>query len=127
MTRTNRERITFFLVTERRFFPNAGESTLYTQTSILGRVVKAMDLSPIGQCPREFEPRRMQLLFFLVALCFCLCVCTCCDGEGDGKKQKRVFEPRIELGTFCVLGRRDNQLHHPNATDNCVYERSSVL
>jgi hypothetical protein len=30
--------------------------------------------------------------------------------------KKRVFEPRIELGTFCVLGRRDNQLHHPNAT-----------
>ena len=43
-------------------------------------------------------------------------------GHGVGgkiaKDKKRVFEPRIELGTFCVLGRRDNQLHHPNATGN---------
>ena len=39
-------------------------------------------------------------------------------GHGVGgkiaKDKKRVFEPRIELGTFCVLSRRDNQLHHPN-------------
>ena len=28
--------------------------------SILGRVVKAIDLRPIGRSPREFEPRRMQ-------------------------------------------------------------------
>ena len=31
--------------------------------SILGRVVKAMDLSPIGHSPREFDPRRMHYLF----------------------------------------------------------------
>jgi hypothetical protein len=35
-------------------------------TSILGRVVKAMDLSPIGQCPRGFEPRRMHGSFFVL-------------------------------------------------------------
>ena len=28
--------------------------------SILGRVVKALDLRPNGRSPREFEPRRMQ-------------------------------------------------------------------
>ena len=31
---------------------------------ILGRVVKALDLSPSGHSPREFEPRRMHLIFF---------------------------------------------------------------
>jgi hypothetical protein len=31
---------------------------------ILGRVVKALDLSPSGHSPREFEPRRMQMMFF---------------------------------------------------------------
>ena len=42
----------------------------------------------------------------------------CLSSKQTAKIQtkKRVFEPRIELGTFCVLGRRDNQLHHPNAT-----------
>ena len=87
----------------------AGQST---EQSILGRVVKAMDLSPIGQCPREFEPRRMHpfFSFFFFWFCFFFSV---------QKGKKRVFEPRIELGTFCVLGRRDNQLHHPNSyTDN---------
>ena len=79
MTRTNRERITFFLVADHSFFWYAGEPTLCPQTSILGRVVKAMDLSPIGQCPREFEPRRMQLLFFF----FCGCLYL-----GVGEKQK---------------------------------------
>ena len=49
------------------------EPMLSTQTSILGRVVKAMDLSPIGQCPREFEPRRMQLFFLGGSLFCCLC------------------------------------------------------
>ena len=90
-----------------------------TQTSILGRVVKAMDLSPIGQCPREFEPRRMQLLFFWAFVFLFVWV-----GEKKKKKKskKRVFEPRIELGTFCVLGRRDNQLHHPNATGSLVQQ-----
>ena len=34
--------------------------------SILGRVVKALDLSPSGLSPRGFEPRRMHFtLFFL--------------------------------------------------------------
>jgi hypothetical protein len=31
---------------------------------ILGRVVKALDLSPSGHSPREFEPRRMYVLWF---------------------------------------------------------------
>ena len=35
-------------------------------TRILGRVVKALDLSPSGHSPREFEPRRMQWLTVLV-------------------------------------------------------------
>ena len=30
------------------------------RTRILGRVVKALDLSPSGHSPRGFEPRRMQ-------------------------------------------------------------------
>jgi hypothetical protein len=41
------------------------------QTSILGRVVKAMDLSPIGQCPRGFEPRRMHMFFFTLCSLSC--------------------------------------------------------
>ena len=32
--------------------------------SILGRVVKAIDLRPIGRSPRGFEPRRMQFYIF---------------------------------------------------------------
>ena len=35
-------------------------SFLYLLSSILGRVVKALDLSPSGLSPRGFEPRRMQ-------------------------------------------------------------------
>jgi hypothetical protein len=31
-----------------------------------------------------------------------------------GKKKEGIFDPRIELGTFCVLSRRDNRLHQPN-------------
>ena len=34
--------------------------TISEYASILGRVVKAIDLRPIGRSPREFEPRRMQ-------------------------------------------------------------------
>ncbi len=86
MTRTNRERITFFLVADHSFFWYAGEPTLCPQTSILGRVVKAMDLSPIGQCPREFEPRRMQLLFFF--FCGFLLFVSVCLYLGVGEKQK---------------------------------------
>lgn len=33
------------------------------RTRILGRVVKALDLSPSGHSPRGFEPRRMQKHF----------------------------------------------------------------
>ena len=33
--------------------------------SILGRVVKALDLSPSGLSPRGFEPRRMHFFFLL--------------------------------------------------------------
>lgn len=36
--------------------------SLSAANRILGRVVKALDLSPSGHSPREFEPRRMQLL-----------------------------------------------------------------
>lgn len=32
----------------------------FAAVCILGRVVKALDLSPSGHSPREFEPRRMQ-------------------------------------------------------------------
>ena len=31
----------------------------------------------------------------------------------DAKKKIKLTKPRIELGTFCVLGKRGNQLHHP--------------
>ena len=34
---------------------------------ILGRVVKALDLSPNGHSPRGFEPRRMHSIFLLLA------------------------------------------------------------
>ena len=30
------------------------------------------------------------------------------------ENKKSILEPRIELGTSCVLGMRDNQLHHPS-------------
>jgi len=31
----------------------------------------------------------------------------------QGKKSKKVMiQPRLERETFCVLGKRDNQLHH---------------
>ena len=35
------------------------------------------------------------------------CVISC-------EKKGGIFDPRIELGTFCVLSRRDNRLHQPN-------------
>ena len=39
----------------------------FVRTSILGRVVKALDLSPSGLSPRGFEPRRMHFWFFAVS------------------------------------------------------------
>jgi hypothetical protein len=36
------------------------------QRSILGRVVKALDLSPSGLSPRGFEPRRMHFLILAI-------------------------------------------------------------
>jgi hypothetical protein len=44
-------------------FLDSQTTELRCKSSILGRVVKAMDLSPIGQCPREFEPRRLHMIF----------------------------------------------------------------
>lgn len=35
---------------------------------ILGRVVKALDLSPNGPSPRGFEPRRMHSVFVLLSV-----------------------------------------------------------
>ena len=37
---------------------------LCNQGCILGRVVKALDLSPSGLSPRGFEPRRMQFFYY---------------------------------------------------------------
>ena len=91
MTRTNRERITFFLVAGiTASFAMLENRHSVLKTSILGRVVKAMDLSPIGQCPREFEPRRMQLLFsFFFWLSFvCDCVSVLGRKRDGGEKQK---------------------------------------
>ena len=39
--------------------------------------------------------------------------CSVCVGEGTAVGKKNIFSiraPRIELGTFCVLSRRHNQL-----------------
>ena len=74
MTRTNRERITFFFSTGSdgvvgyharltRARSRVRSSVRAFLTSILGRVVKALDLSPSGLSPRGFEPRRMQFVF----------------------------------------------------------------
>jgi len=39
----------------------------------------------------------------------------------SGRREKKIFKPRIELGTFRVLGGRDNQLHHLNIGMNAPY------
>ena len=43
---------------------------LFVQVGILGRVVKALDLSSNGRSPREFEPRRMHIFFVFFFLLF---------------------------------------------------------
>ena len=57
--------------------------------SILGRVVKALDLSPSGLSPRGFEPRRMQHFF----LDFCL-VCFVVWLHG-AMVTRRIPDPKI--------------------------------